>query len=172
MRPISLLVGVVFFWACSAAAADERTSLAGYQDFKFGTLEADVRARIKVTGEAPDKAGGTWLGSAETVQVDGDTYTLDFRIRDGSLVQVSLSRSLAVSTSACEKEFLNVVGLLQVEHGEADQPPDIVTFPDHFAGFADFTFGDGGSISVLVVAKPQDCDLQVGYISAVGNRAL
>lgn len=172
MRGVLLLAGAVTVWACSAMAAEQRVSLAGYQDFRFGTPEADVRARIKVTGESPDKAGGTWLSSAETVQVDGDTYTLDFRIRDGLLMQVSLSRSLAVSSPACEKEFLNVVGLLQVEHGEADQPPDIVMFPDHFAGFADFTFGDGGSISVLVVAKPQDCDLQVGYVSAVGNRTL
>ena len=172
MRLTSLLVGLVGLWACSAAAADQRTSLEGYENFKFGTPESDVRARIKVTGESSDKAGGTWLSSAETVQVDGDIYTLDFRIRDGSLMQVSLSRSLAVSTETCEKEFLNVVGLLQVKHGEADQPPDIVLFPGHFAGIADFTFRDGGSISVIVVAKSQECDLQVGYVSAVGNRTL
>jgi hypothetical protein len=171
MRGVFLLAGAITVWAFSALAA-ERISLAGYQDFKFGTPEADVRARINVIGELPDRAGGTWLSSAETVQVEGNPYTLDFRIRDGSLIQVSLSRSLAVSSPVCEKEFLNVVGLLQMKYGEADQPPDIVRFPDHSAGLVDFTFSDGGSISVIVVAKPQDCALQVGYISAVGNRKL
>lgn len=172
MRGVFVLAAAITVWACSAMAAEQRVSLSGYQDFRFGTPEAEVRARIKVTGEAPDKAGGTWLSSAETAQVGGNPYTLDFRIRDGSLMQVSLSRFLAVGTETCEKEFLNVVGLLQVKHGEADQPPDIVMFPDHFAGIADFTFSDGGSISVIVVAKPQDCALEVGYISAVGNRTL
>lgn len=171
MRAVFLLAGAVTVCASSALAA-ERAVLAGYQDFKFGTPEADVRARIKVTGELPDKAGGTWLTSAETVQEDGDTYTLDFRVRDGLLIQVSLSRSLGVGTAACEQQFLNVVGLLQVKYGEADQPPDIVRFPDSSAGFVDFTFSDGGSIRVDVAAKPQDCDLQIGYVSAAGNRPL
>jgi len=135
MRRVLLLAGAVTVWAHSAMAAEQRVSLAGYQDFRFGTPEADVRARIKVTSESPDKAGGTWLSSAETVQVDGDTYTLDFRIIDGSLIEVTLFRSFAVNPLACEKEFLNVVGLLQVKYGEADQPPDIVRSTGSSYGF-------------------------------------
>ena len=124
MRMIFLLAGAVV-WACSAMAAEQRVSLAGYQDYTFGTPEAELRTRIRVTSELPDRTAGTWLHSAETVQIDGDTFGLGFKIKDGSLAQVELFRSWAENTVACRLEFLDVIALLQARYGMPDQRPDV-----------------------------------------------
>lgn len=169
MRGIVLLAGFVSLWTHSAAAID-RISLDGYHDFKFGMPEADLRARVKVTKEEPGKGYdvGTFLSSAETVQIDGDTYELGFWIENGLLSRVHLMRSLAGTPSRCEREFANTNALLQSMYGPPDQPPDPLTFKDKFVASVEFTFNDGGSIFITSVGGAGDCDVRVLYSWAQG----
>src|SRR5689334_24831461 len=128
MRAVALLAGAITACALSAwsaAASDQRARLVGYQDFEFGASEADVRARIKVRKEESDKSGGIWLYSTETDQIDGNAYSLDFNVKDGSLVQVNLSRSSGENPVACALTFADVLAHLQSKYGAPDERPDL-----------------------------------------------
>jgi hypothetical protein len=164
MRGVLLIATAVTVWVSPAIAADERVSLAGYQDFKFGTSEAEVRARIKVIKESKE-FGAIKLRSAETVQIDGDVYNVDFEIKDGLLAQISLLRSFSASITECETEFSDMTELWRAKYGAPDQPPGTEAIEDSFTGDAAFTFNDGGKILVIAVYGLGDCDLSADYIS-------
>jgi hypothetical protein len=90
MRAIAVLVRasvILALSACSAPIADPRVNLAGYQDYKFGMPEADLRAMINIAREVrvPNMPGRHWLYTQDTISIDDKTYELSFRLQDGLL---------------------------------------------------------------------------------------
>ena len=133
--------------------AQDRVKLSGYQDFKFGMSEAELRTKVGIVKESNESMfGGTWLTTDHLVEVNGEEYRMEVLTLEGSVVQVNLGRSFQHDPDACKAAFQRMVQLTETELGAPDSPPEIEEYASSMKASARFSFKDGGVLLIAAAA--------------------
>src|SRR5437773_1219059 len=119
MRNRAVTATVLSLLLITQAATADRPSLPGFQKFRFGMSEQDIR-RITKIDEATPEDGGVRLRAAQSTEIDGLSYRLSFLLNGGKLRRVRLVHDTDDSGIGCEGHFNRVFGLVKAKYGDPD----------------------------------------------------
>jgi hypothetical protein len=171
----AFLILIASLPAGTVARAEDRTTLAGYRDYKFGMSETELRKRVTVIETSADgKTKGTWLFTNLSTSVNGDDYRLGFMVDGGVLTGIELKHEETTDRIACDSDFKETVGMIQAKYGAPDGPPDRSEDVVSYMNNSKFTFQDGGLISVVAIivgkqTEPSSCARYVIYRKGDGG---
>jgi hypothetical protein len=161
-----LVTGVALGLLVTQALAANRQSLSGFQNFRFGMLEQDIRRIAKIEAKS-NEAEGTFLNGAKLIEINGLSYRVRFLLKGGKLYRVRLSRESTASDGQCDAYFDRVFGLVQAKYGNPDEAPERSKLLDGISTIriAAFTFRDGGQITASATYFETDrtCTVLVAY---------
>jgi hypothetical protein len=153
--------------ATQAVAADR--SLSGFDRFRFGMTEQQVRELTAIEESRPEE-GDTSLKATEPITIDGLGYQLSFLIRPGGLFRINMLHVALVRPLACTGDFIRVFGSITARFGNPDQPVK----RESVGGIstresAAFTFRDGASIKLTSIYIDRTCAISVAYSGGSGG---
>ena len=140
------ILGCGMFVLWSTEAVPERTQLLGYDSFRFGMSEDDIRKQITIADPQRTNIGGVSWKATKSVRFADSQFVLRFLLRDGGLARVTLVRFANVKGETCKGETERLLWHLAKRHGAPDAPPAKQGQKEIYK--ATFTFADGGSIKV------------------------
>jgi hypothetical protein len=141
------ILGCVLFVLWPTEAVPPRTQLLGYDSFRFGMSEDEIRKRITIADRQRTKPGGVSWKATESVRFAGSRFRPYFFLKDGSLARIMLTHFAEVEGKTCKGEIERLVNYLARRHGAPDAPPAKQGQKEAYQ--ATFTFEDGGSIEVV-----------------------
>jgi hypothetical protein len=162
MARLILCACVFLLMACDVWGAD-RSQLLGYQQFKFGMSESQLRSMTAID-DGKDEEGGRRFIAKERVVIDGDKYKLSFLLKQQKLWRVNLDLMTSEAAVACRDRFDALFGFVKAIYGEPDQPPGTsnLTAITYLRG-ARFTFADTGVINVEIMGGTSTCFVRLDY---------
>ncbi len=141
------ILGCGLFALWPTEAVPERAQLLGYDSYRFGMSEDEIRKRITIADpRRSDTAGVSWKAT-KSVRFAGSRFRPYFYLKDGGLVRIMLTHFAEVEGKTCKGEIERLVSHLARRHGAPDAPP--AKQGQKEAYHSTFTFQDGGSIEVV-----------------------
>ena len=159
------IAAAVFGLLTTQALSTDRQTLSGFQKFRFGMSEQQIR-KITTIEEASQIEEGLWLGAAQSIEIDGVRYRLRFLLNRDKLSRIRLSDETVASDTDCGFRFNRIFALVQAKYGNPDQPPKRSVFPGGIAVLqtATFTFRDGGRIISSAYYQEGKCTALISYV--------
>lgn len=139
------VLGCGMFVLWPTEAVPERTQLLGYDSFRFGMSEDEIRKQIKIADPRRADGGVSWK-AAKAVRFADSPFVPRFLLKDGALSRIDLVRFAKVQGETCKGETERLIRHLAKRHGAPDAPVAKQGQKELYK--ATFTFADGGSIKV------------------------
>ena len=139
------ILGCGMFVLWPTESVPERAHLLGYDSFRFGMSEDDIRKQIKIADPQRTDGGVSWKAT-KSVRFADSPFVPRFLLEDGGLSRIDLVRFAKVKGETCKGETERLVWHLAKRHGAPDAPPAKQGQKEVYK--ATFTFADGGSIRV------------------------
>lgn len=140
------ILGCGLFVLWPTEAVQPRTQLLGYDSFRFGMSEDEIRKQITIADPRRTNTGGVSWKATKSVRFADSWFVPRFLLQDGGLARVTLVRFAKVEGETCEGEMKRLLWELAKRHGAPDTPPARQGQTELYK--ATFTFDDGGSIEV------------------------
>lgn len=172
MRILDLAVVACLIAGHSAhALATERDTLAGFQDFRLGMNEQELRERVEIVESKPE-AGGIRLKASKPTTIDEVAYSLSFLLKKNKLYRINLSVDRADPPGGCEGRFVRIFGLVKAKYGVPDKDPKrkVLSSGIGESFHARFTFLDGARIDVSTF-KLATCLESVVYTAGLSGKS-
>jgi hypothetical protein len=153
---LTALAGAAAFFAFLAgtqpdgapqALSAERDALAGFELYRFGVNEQELRKLVEIGGSQPED-GGTRLRATKPTVIYGVPYGLSFLLKDKKLFRINLTFASKDAKRDCDGRFKHIFGLVRAKYGEPDDDPEIEDYGGQSTkiSFARFTFRDRATI--------------------------
>jgi hypothetical protein len=124
----------------------ERTQLLGYDSFRFGMSEHEIRKEITIADPRRVSTGGVSWKATKPVRFADSPFVPRFLLEDGGLSRIYLVRFAKVKGETCKGEMERLLWHVAKRHGAPDAPPAKQGQKEIYRAI--FTFADGGSIEV------------------------
>lgn len=141
------ILGCGLFVLWPTEAMPTRMQLPGYDTFRFGMSEDEIRKQITIADPRGSNTGDVWWKATKSVKFAGSRFVPRFLLKDGGLASIALVHFAKVEGQTCKGEMERLVNDLTRRHGAPDAPP--AKLGEKEAYKATFTFEDGGSIEVV-----------------------
>jgi hypothetical protein len=140
------ILGCGLFVLWPTESVQPRTQLLGYDSYRFGMSEDEIRKRITIADpRRSDTTGVSWKAT-ESVRFAGSRFRPYFFLKDDGLSRIMLTHFAEVEGKTCKGEIERLVNHLARRHGAPDAPPSKRGQKEAYQ--ATFTFEDGSSIEV------------------------
>lgn len=136
--------GLLVLWPTEAV--QPRTQLLGYDSFRFGMSEDEIRKQITIADPQRTNMGGVSWKATKSVRFADSQFVPRFLFQNGGLARVTFVRFAKVEGETCRGEMEWLLWELAKRYGAPDTPPAKQGQKEFYK--ANFTFEDGGSIEV------------------------
>lgn len=157
---ILAVVACVTAGLAAQALAAQRDTLSGFQNFRFGMNEQELRELVEI-GEKRIRDNETELIPTERTIIDGTAYKLDFLLKENKLYYIGLLAEIK-DPLTCVRRLERIFGLVKAKYGDPDDDPEYKNDRISETKSVSFTFQDGARI-VISTLKLSSCLEMISY---------
>src|SRR5262245_22108449 len=126
MRLIAVMAMLGVALTPASAIAAERPALDGFQNFRFGMNESEIRQISEVKEiRAARHDQYQMLETLQPITIDGTAYNVQFILQKPkvALSTIRLSEKRGATLTECAGDFDRAFGLVQAKYGRPDRVP-------------------------------------------------
>ena len=170
-----LVVAAMAALAFAPAATAQRPSLDGFENFRFGMSEQELRKLADLREVQLLGGRETAWDASQPITVSGIEYRRRFLLKNQKLDTIILVNDANGDTfDTCFRRFERALGSLEAKYGQPDRGPERDLDTTVSRASAEFKFPNAARITILtfysnaVGIQPRGCSTSVHY-QAAGN---